>query len=713
MSSLARLATHRPWRVLLAFLALAAIGLGLSGAVSGRLSDGLSDYDDPASASTQARVAVQRATGIDVEEGYTLLVRLSTPASVSSSPPAIVAEAIRVLRRRPEVVQIVDAWSQDLPELIANGGRSTIVVASLRPLDEVSAVHALQATIDADPLLAGHVLLGGSTALDAQGNDQSLRDLSFAETIAIPILLVLMLLIFGSVVAGLLPLFGALVSIGLTTLGLLLATLVGDISVYSLNLVYALGIGLSIDFSLLMVSRYREEMASSGPGAAALTRTLTTAGRTVLFSAATVTAALGCLLLFPIPAISSMGLAGMIVTVASAVSAVVALPALLALLGARVDALSVRRRHGAPAVNTGGWWARLARGVMRHPAPIALVVALVLVGAGAPVLGVQFTGYSTKGLPAGLPAVKVDNIVAAGYSDVSDSPLQLIVRAGPSAASAVAAYVSAVARVPGVAAIEKPTMISSDLWEINGTLRGTTLSSTAEDAVSAVNRIPTSLTVWATGYTANYMDFRASLGSHLPTAAVLLAVTTLLILFVMTGSLVLPVLALLMNMLTLGATLGLLGVVFQKGFLSGVLGFSPDGIDLMTPVLAGALAFGLSTDYGVFLLSRIREGYRNGLSTREAVALGLQRVGRVVTSAAILFCVAVGALVLCQTVVLKEIGLAAAVAVLIDSSVVRALLVPSLMAILGRWNWWAPHPLATLHRRLGLRRLEAGEETAG
>ena len=209
------------------------------------------------------------------------------------------------------------------------------------------------------------------------------------------------------------------------------------------------------------------------------------------------------------------------------------------------------------------------------------------------------------------------------------------------------------------------------------------------------------------------MDFRTSLGSHLPAAAVLLAVTTLLILFVMTGSLVLPVLALLMNLLTLGATLGLLVVVFQKGFLSGVLGFSPDGIDLMTPVLAGALAFGLSTDYGVFLLSRIREGYRNGLSTREAVALGLQRVGRVVTSAAILFCVAVGALVLCQTVVLKEIGLAAALAVLIDSSVVRALLVPSLMAMLGPWNWWAPHPLATVHRRLGLRRLEAGEETAG
>jgi RND superfamily putative drug exporter len=711
MSGLARTATRHPLRVVLAFLALAVVGLGLSGVVSARLSNGLSDYEDPASASAQARVAVQSATGINVEEGYTLLVRLSAPASLASPPPAVVNEAARVLRQRAEVVQVTDAWSQRLPALISENGRSTIIVASLRPLDEVSAVHSLQATIDSDPLLAGHVLLGGSTAMDAQTNDQSQQDLSFAETIAIPILLVLLLLIFRSVVAGLLPLLGALVGIALTTLGLLLATCIGDVSVYSLNLVYALGIGLSIDFSLLIVSRYREEMGISGPGPAALSRTLTTAGRTVLFSAATVTAALGSLLLFPIPAISSMGLAGMMVTVSSAIAAVVVLPAVLALLGPRIDALSVRRPRGVQVAGDTGGWAKLAHGVMRRPVRVAVVAALVLVGVGLPVLGVQFTDYSIKGLPARLPAVQVDNAVAADFAGVSATPLQLIVRAGPSAAGQVTAYADSVARLPGVAALEKPVMIGSGIWEVDGTLRGAALSSTAVGAVNAVGRIHTSLVAWATGYTASYVDFRASLASHLPAAAILLTVTTLLILFVMTGSVVLPVMALIMNMLTLGATLGLLVLVFQDGFLSGLLGFSPQGaIELMTPMLAGALAFGLSTDYGVFLLSRIREGHVGGLATREAVALGLQRVGRVVTSAAVLFCVAVGALVLSTTVVLKEIGLAAALAVLIDSSVVRALLVPSLMALLGRWNWWAPGPLAAVHRRLGFHRLEAGEE---
>jgi len=712
MSGLAQNASRRPWHVLLLFLALTLVGFGLSGVVSGRLNDSLSQYDDPSTASSQARAEVQAATGVDVEEGYTVLVELPAPASLASGPPARVSAVVRLLRQRPEVVQITDAWSTGVPALISRDGRSAIVVASLRAVHEVTATDALQASIDADPLLSGHVMLGGSTALDAQGSAQSLQDLRLAETIAIPILLVLLLVIFRSVVAGLLPLFGAMVSIALTTLGLLLATRFGSVSVYALNLVYALGIGLSIDFSLLIVSRYREEMRTTGAGYAALARTLNTAGRTVLFSAATVTAALGALLLFPIVSISSMGLAGMMVTVSSAIAAVVVLPAVLALLGPRIDALSLLRRGAAAqAATDSGWWSRLARAVMRRPAAIALAVTLVLLAAGTPALGVQFTGYSTKGLPAGLAAVQVDNTLSSDFASVSAAPLQLIVTAAPAAAAEVDSYAASVARVPGVVGVQKPVVLGPDLWEVNATLSGASAVSTAsQDAANAVGRIPTPFPVRATGYTASFIDFQSSVVAHLPWAVLLLAATTLVILFVMTASVVLPVKALVMNMLTLTATLGLMVLAFQNGALSGLLGFQPQGaINLMTPLLAGALAFGLSTDYGVFLLSRIREGYRSGLPTREAVALGLQRVGRVVTSAAILFCIAVGALVLAKTVILKEIGLAAALAVLIDSSVVRALLVPSLMAILGRWNWWAPRPLAALHRRLGLYRLEAGE----
>jgi len=713
MSGLARITGRRPWLVLLAFLILTVTGMGMSGVVSGRLNDSLDQYDDPASASSQAHAEVQRATGVDVEEGYTVLVRLEAPVSLAAPPPAEVTEMVRVLLRRPEVVRVSDAWSAGVPAMISRDGRSTIVVASLRPVNEVSAVDALQASIDADPLLAGHVLLGGSTALDAQGSDQSLRDLGLAESVAIPILLILLLLIFRSVVAGLLPLLGAMVSIALTTLGLLLATSVGSVSVYALNLVYALGLGLSIDFSLLIVSRYREEMGVSGPGAAALSRTLNTAGRTVLFSAATVTAALGSLLLFPITSISSMGLAGMMVTVSSAIAAVVVLPVVLALLGPRIDALSlVRGRRSSQATMDSGWWSRLARVVMRRPALIALAVTLVLLAIGTPALGVQFTGYSTKALPASLPAVQVDNALASNFAAVSAAPLQLIIGAPPAAAAEVDAYAGAVARVPGVIAVERPVILGSGVWEVDATLSGASaVSTTSQDAANAVDRLPAPFPVRATGYTASFIDFEGSVAAHLPWAALLLAVTTLLILFVMTASAVLPVKALVMNTLTLGATLGLLVLAFQEGVLSGPLGFPSQGaINLMTPLLSGALAFGLSTDYGVFLLSRIREGYRSGLPTREAVALGLQRVGRVVTSAAVLFCIAVGALVLARTVILKEIGLAAALAVLIDSSVVRALLVPSLMAILGRWNWWAPRPLAALHRRLGFHHLEAGAE---
>ncbi|MGO8687269.1 MAG: MMPL family transporter [Candidatus Dormibacteria bacterium] len=711
MTRLARLVIGNRWRILVGIVSLTVLGFALSGVVSGKLTNGNSDYSDPSSASAQARAELLRATGADPDEGYELLVTLPAAASIADPAPAVVTDAVRLLRSRPEVVAVSDAWSLGTPALISDSGRTALVTATVRTVDEDTATHALQASIDSDPTLDGRVLLGGPTALNAQASDQSLKDLSFAETVALPILLVLLLVVFGSVVSALLPLLGALVSIALTTLLLLVAASLTPVSVYSLNLVYALGIGLSIDFNLLIVSRFREEMAHLGVAPAALERTLATAGRTVLFSAATVTAALGALLLFPIPAFSSMGLAGMMVTLCSTLNAVVLLPAVLALLGRRVDMFPVlRRRASSPSGADRGFWSLLASWVMRWRMAVAPLAAAALLAIGIPALAVHFTGYSTQELPASLQATQVDRAITATYHGISAAPLELVVSGGAAVTAQVQAYDAAVSRITGVRSVAPPDRISSSLWEVDATLESQAISTPALSTLDRVRAIPTSLEVRAFGFTADFADEESTLAAHLPDAAVLLAITTLVILFLMTGSVVLPVKALLMNTLTLGATLGLLVLVFQHGFLSGVLGFTSDGgVNIETPVLVGALAFGLSTDYGVFLLGRIREGYLSGLRTRDAVALGLQRVGRVVTSAAVLFCIAVGALVLSSTLVLKEIGLGAALAVLIDVSVVRALLVPSLMAILGRWNWWAPSWLAGFHRRLGLDRIEEAQ----
>ncbi len=714
MTRLGRILSRHPWWSIGFAVLVTVLGFALSGVVSDRLSNSISGYSDPSSPSARAVAEVQRATGVNIDEGYTLLVSLPQPASLAQPVPARVAAAVRLLRGRPEVAQVTDAWSSRLPSLLSRNGRTAVVDASVSSTHEKAAITALQDGIARDPTLRGHVLLGGPTALNVQGSAQASKDLAFAETIAVPILLVLLLLIFRGVVAALLPLLGAVVSIGATTLLLLAAVTATNVSVYALNLVYALGIGLSIDFNLLTVSRYREEMDRRGPGVEAVERTVATAGRTVLFSAATVTAALGALLLLPIPSMSSMGLAGMLVTLCAAANAVLVLPAVLALLGRRVDALPLlRRRPRRPRDETRGFWVRLSRVVMRQPAGVAVVTAAALLAAGSLSLGVVFAGYSTSELPSNLAAVRVANQLSHDFPGLSASPLQMVIDGGAAAAPAVSAYARDLAGVPGVDSVAPPLRVSAGLWEVDASLRGQPLSAEAIATLDRVRSIPTRLTPLPTGYTAFFADEEASLGSHLPAAAVMLAITTLVILFLMTGSVVLPVKALVMNALTLSATLGLLVLVFQDGFASGALGFAPPGsIDIETPVLVGSLAFGLSTDYGVFLLSRIREEHLSGLATREAVALGLQRVGRVVTAAALLLCIAVGALALSSTVVLKEIGLGAALAVLIDASIVRALLVPSVMALLGRWNWYAPRPLAAFHRWLRIDGAEGERQAA-
>jgi RND superfamily putative drug exporter len=383
----------------------------------------------------------------------------------------------------------------------------------------------------------------------------------------------------------------------------------------------------------------------------------------------------------------------------------------LALLGERVNSLSPRRlrraAEGEARHDARGAWSRLSRFVMRRPARVAVLSATFLIALGLPFLGVRFTSVDATVLPKDSPARQVDTALSTEFPPGRTTPI--VVAAHTPAGPAAAHLAQRLRAVPGVAAVAPPRAAGPALSRIDVYTPGSDLSERSQTVVRDIRSLQAPFEVGVTGRTAAFVDQKASLASHLPIALGLLAVTTFVVLFLFTGSIVLPLKALVMNALTISAAFGLLVFVFQHGRLQGLLGYTSQGaLESSQPVVLFAVAFGLSTDYGVFLLSRIKEAHDAGVPSNEAVALGLERTGRIVTAAALLFCVAIGAFATSRIIFIKELGLGTALAVLIDATIVRALLVPSLMELLGRWNWWAPRPLRRLHARFGL-----GEGGAG
>ncbi|WP_344528838.1 MMPL family transporter [Streptomyces albiaxialis] len=698
---------HRRRRLALLLLTLAALLAGAVGAtVNSALTNGRADYYDPGGQNLVARDIIQDATGVDSLRGYTLLVHTSTPLEVGDPRPEAVRAAERLLRTRDEVKDVVDYADPKGEGLIARDGGSTVVLAHVGPMDEkdtLTAERDLQKAIEADPALRDRTLLGGATPGQVQVGKVTNEDLALAEGIATPVILLLLFLVFRGVVAACVPVVGALVSLLLTLAGLRAATEATQVSTGALNLAFALSLGLSIDFGLLLVSRYREEIAASGPGVTALRRTLATAGRTVLFSALTVAAALAALMVFPHPYLRSMGLAGVITVAASALFALVGLPAILAALGARINALAPKRwqRSTAHRDAAGRRWSAVASAVMRRPAVVAVGAAAVLLLIAAPVAGIRFTGVDPATLPKDVSAGKVAHELERDYAEPTTSPLQIVLDTHDGAG--LRAYAERVAAVDGVSSVGEPTRLDAGHWEIDAVLRGSPLDDAAKDAATGVRALDAPHEARYTGVTADFLEQRDSIADRLPLALTVLVVVTLLLLFAFTGSLVLPVKALVMNALSTLAAFGFLVWVFQDGNL----GFAPqNGIEVTTPVVVFALAFGLSTDYNVFLLGRIKEARAATGDDRAAVREGLARTGAVVTSAAVLFGVALGALVLSRLALIQELGLGATFAVLIDATLVRALLVPSLMALLGTANWWLPAPLRRLRHALRLDRLD-------
>jgi uncharacterized membrane protein YdfJ with MMPL/SSD domain len=428
-------------------------------------------------------------------------------------------------------------------------------------------------------------------------------------------------------------------------------------------------------------------------------RTLATAGRTVLFSSLTVALALASLLVFPQRFLYSMGISGAFAALLAGVVAVTALPALLAVLGPRVNALALARWRGEPEQ---GFWYRLSHGVMRRPVAVALVTTAVLVLAGLPALRLQFTGVDASVLPKDSAPRQVDDALRTAFPPAPTAPVTVSVEAPATDRAEVERYAAWLAARPGVAEVAPPQALDG-IWVLSVIPKGAELDRQSLDLVRDAREGPAPGAVAVSGRSAEFVDQQESLASRLPLGLAILAVTTFSILFLLTGSVVLPLKALLMNLLSLSAAFGLLVLVFQDGRFEGLLAYDSQGaLEATQPVLLFAVAFALSTDYGVFLLTRIKEAHDGGLPNAEAVAVGLQRTGRIVTAAALLLSVALGAFATSEIIFIKQVGLGTVFAVLIDATIIRALLVPSLMKLLGEWNWWAPRPLRRLHARIAL-----------
>lgn len=696
------------WAVMIGAVALVVLGTTWGAGVFGSLSTG--GFLDPNTESAQTRARINAAFG---PQDADILVLYGSPTASVSQPSfrGAVTSTLAAARNRPEVAGIVDWYTTRAPALLSSDGRQTYAIVKLRAgADDrkLTDYRALKPFLAAPGLQTRY---GGVRSFYDDINLRTKQDIERAEALSMPILLILLVLIFRSVVAALTP----LVVGGLSILGgfvvVRLLTNVTTVSTFAINIITLIGLGLSIDYSLFVVSRYREEVAAGRSATDAVIATMATAGRTVAVSGLTVTLALAGLLLFPQVFLRSMGYGAMAAVVVAMLASLTVLPAGLALLGGKINALRVpafRRRRSAGATATGeaatdtGAWARLAHSVMRRPWLYLASVLVVLALLAAPVTHIRFGGIDTRAVPASTPSRVVNDVIARDFPAVDNAPVQVLVTAAdPAAAGTVLSRIRSLPTV-GTASVTASAGTSA---LISVDYPGDAVGTAARDTVTAIRSLalPAGVTIGVTGGTADLIDQLDGLGSRLPWMLLFVIVVTSVLLFLAFGSIVLPIKAILMNAVSLGAAFGAVVFIFQDGHFASLLGFTPTGvIEPTNPILMIAVLFGLATDYEVFLLSRIREEWDTGADNRTSVATGLQRTGRIITSAALLLVVVVIGFASGQIAFVKLIGVGMIVAIIVDATLVRALLVPATMRLLGKWNWWAPGPLGRIYRRYGL-----------
>ncbi|GAA0640811.1 MMPL family transporter [Kutzneria viridogrisea] len=629
------------------------------------------------------------------------------------------------LANEPGVNLVASYWDTPVEQLRNRGNYGALIMLRVSG-DEDQSAKVVQRLHTRFSRAAGpvRVQFGGVTQANNDMNAQATKDLATAESVAIPLTLVLLLIVFGTVVAAGLPLFIGILSI-IGTLGVLRAlALFYDVSVFSVNLAIALGLGLAVDYSLLFVSRYREEFGRRPDTTSALVVTMRTAGRTIVFSGATVAVALSCLLVFPQYLLRSFAYAGVAVVAVTVAGALVALPALLALLGNRVNRGRLPWRRAVHLEPDVGFWGKVAGKVLRAPLSFGVPVLAGLLLLSIPISHVHFGLADERVLPTTAESRQVADQLRDHFATGGMGSLAVVAESWPTTArstSQVADYASALSRVPGVRRVDSaagsyaygsPTpAMARDLHRLGDSTWLSVVSDVEPYSSAAANiarevravPVPGGHSVLVTGQPAQLVDVSDEVAARVPLALGLIALTALALLLLLTGSVLLSVEALLINLLTMAAVFGVLVWVFQDGHLASLLGFTPTTMSVVFPVLVFCVSFGLSMDYQVFVLARITELHNEGLPLRSAVVLGLSSSGRVISAAAGVLCVSFFAMVTSQVSFIQFIGLGAALAVLLDALIVRPVLVPALMSLGGRLNWWAPAPVRALHRRFGPR----------
>ncbi len=738
MQRIASLSLVAPRRVLvvaaLLTLALAVFGVPVAKSLSP------SGFQDPTAESSRAATLL---TGKFGQGDVQILVTVSAPDGVDGAAArAVGTDIVDTLRRSPHVVDVTSPWTVPPPaaaELISKDRKVGLIAAGIEGREGDRQAYArevsAQVSRDRDGVT---VRTGGLAMLEVQITEQSQRDLLVMESIAIPLSFLVLVWVFGGLWAAALPVAVGVMAIVGALAVLRVTALLTDVSIFALNLTAALGLALAIDYTLLMVSRFRDEVDGGADRGTALVRMMTTAGRTVVFSATTVALSMAVMVLFPMHFLRSFAYAGVATVVFAALAALVVTPAALVLLGDRLESLDVgrlaRRIVGrprpAPRPVHQQFWYRWTKVVLRHAVPLGLAGVTVLVVVGLPFLGVKWGYPDDRALPKSLSAHQVGDALRTNFADNSEAAVPIVVPdASGVTRSDLERYAAELSRVPDVSAVSVPSGAfaagspAGPPAAPTGQAAGSaflTVSSTAplfsdrsEAQLDRLHAVPAPAPVEFGGIAQINHDSVRAITSRLPIVLGLIAVIMLVLLFLLTGSVVIPLKALALNVLSLSAAFGAMVWIFQDGHLGG-LGTTASGTLIANiPVLLFCIAFGLSMDYEVFLMSRIREfwlasgsgAHRDPARARadndESVALGIAHTGRVVTAAALIMSISFAALIAANVAFMRMFGLGLTLAVLVDATLVRMVLVPAFMRVAGGWNWWAPAPLVRLHRRLG------------